>query len=96
MSRLVSPGSLLEANPVLKKGMCFIFFNEFFFYEEHFLKSSLNLLQYCFCFMFWGFGPKAYRILAPVGPGIEPTPLALEAKLLITGPPGKSQECAFY
>ena len=27
------------------------------FYVEHFLKSVLNLLQYCFCFMFWGVGP---------------------------------------
>ena len=25
----------------------------------HFLKSSLNLLQYCFCFMFWFFGCEA-------------------------------------
>ena len=23
---------------------------------DHFLKSLLNLLQYCFCFMFWFFG----------------------------------------
>ena len=46
--------------------------------------------------MFWVFAHKAYRILARVRPGIEPTPLALEAKFLITGPPGKSQECVFY
>ena len=43
----------------------------------YFLKKSLlNLLQYCFCFMFWFFGPKACGILAPQ-PGIEPAPPAL-------------------
>ena len=30
-----------------------------------FLKSLLNLLQYCFCFMFWLFGHKAGGILGP-------------------------------
>ena len=30
-----------------------------------FLKSLLNVLQCCFCFMFWFFGPKACGILAP-------------------------------
>ena len=55
-----------------------------------FLKSLLNLLQYCFCFMFWFFGPEACGILAP-RTGIEPTPPALEGKVLATGPPGKSQ-----
>ena len=54
-----------------------------------FLKSLLNLLQYCFCFMFWFFGPEAYGILAPQ-PGIEPAPPALEGEVLTTGPPGKS------
>ena len=29
-----------------------------------FSKSLLNLSQYCFCFMFWLFGHKAYGILA--------------------------------
>ena len=33
-----------------------------------------NLLQYCFCFMFWFlFGHEAYGILAP-WPGVEPEP----------------------
>ena len=54
-----------------------------------FLKSLLNLLQYCSCFMFWFFGPEACGILAP-RPEIEPTPPALEGKVLTTGPPGKS------
>ena len=40
--------------------------------------------------MFWFFGHKACGILAPQ-PGIEPTPLAREGKVLTTGPLGKSQ-----
>ena len=38
---------------------------------------------------FFSFGCNAYGILASQ-PGIEPTPPALEAKVLTTGPPGKS------
>ena len=33
---------------------CFLFF-KIFFDVDHFLKSSLNLLQYCFCFLFFSF-----------------------------------------
>ena len=40
--------------------------------------------------MFWCFAHKAWEILAPQ-PGMEPTPPALEGKLLTTGPPGKPQ-----
>ena len=54
------------------------------------LKVFINLLQYCFCFIFWFVGCKACEILAPQ-PRIEPTPLALEGKVLTTGSPGKSQ-----
>ena len=43
---------------------------------EPFLKSLLNLLQYCLCFMFWFFGHKGCETLAPK-PGIEPGPPAL-------------------
>ena len=50
-------------------------------------KSSLNLLQYSFCFMC--FGPEACGILAPQ-PGIKLTPSALEGEVLTTGLPGKS------
>lgn len=33
--------------------------SKIFFFVDHFLKSLSNLLQYCFCFMFWLFGPEA-------------------------------------
>ena len=59
--------------------------------EHHFLKSLLNLLQFCFCFMFCFFGCEACGILAPQ-PGIRPTSLALEDKVLIAVPPGKSTD----
>ena len=39
--------------------------------------------------MFWFFGYQTCGILPP-RPGIEPTPFALEDKVLSTGPPGKS------
>ena len=60
---------------------------------DHFYWSLLNLLQYCFSFKFWLFGCKACGILA-LPPGIEPVPSALEGKVLITGPPGKSLQLA--
>ena len=40
------------------------------------LKSLLNLLQYCFCSMFWFFSHKARGTPAPQA-GIEPAPPAL-------------------
>ena len=47
--------------------MLFILFLRFFFFFGcgSFLESLLNLLQYCFCFVFWFFGHKACEILAP-------------------------------
>ena len=54
-----------------------------------FKKSLLNLLQYCFCFTFWFFGHKACGILAS-WPGSEPSPPALQGKILTTGLPRKS------
>ena len=60
-----------------------------FFLMWTILKSLLNLLQYCFCFMFWFFGHEACGISAPQ-PGIEPTPPTLQGKVFTTGPPGKS------
>ena len=52
------------------------FFKRIFFLHGPFLKSLLNLLQSCFCFMCWFFGPEASGILAP-WPGMDPTPPAL-------------------
>ena len=65
------------------------FFKIFLFWCGPNLKSLLNLLQYCFCFIFWFFGHKACGILAP-RTGIEPAPTALEGEVLTTGLPGKS------
>ena len=53
------------------------------------LKSSLSLLQHCFYFTFWFFDHKACGFLVPQ-PGIKPVSPSLEAKVLTTGPPGKS------
>ena len=48
-----------------------------YFDAEHFLKSFLNFLQYCCCFIcFDFFGCEACGILGP-RPGIESTPPAL-------------------
>ena len=46
---------------------------------DFFLKSLLNLLQYCFCFMFCFFCHKAWRISVP-HQGLNMHPLHLEAK----------------
>ena len=45
-------------------------------------------------FLFWIFGFKACGILVPQ-PGIEPTSLVLEGKVLTIGPPGKFQWYSF-
>ena len=63
---------------------------ELFFFMWTIFKVFMNLLQYCFCFMFWFFGLEACGILAPT-PGMEPTPPALEGEVFTTGPPGKTQ-----
>lgn len=47
------------------------------------LKSSLNLLQYAFCFMVWCLGHVICRISVP-RPGIRPTPAASEGEVLTT------------
>ena len=57
-----------HSKPLREWHSSFLFFKEFFFWGwcyEPFLKSSLNLLQYCFCFMLLLFGCKACGILAP-------------------------------
>ena len=48
---------------VLSKGILF-FLQDFFFWCGPFLKSLLNVLQYCFCFMFWFCGLESCGILA--------------------------------
>ena len=63
-------------------------FKKKFFFCGPFFKSELNLLQYCFWFMFWVFGGEACGILDS-RPGIGPVPTALEDKVLTTGPAGK-------
>ena len=60
-----------------------------------FLKSLLNLLQHCFCFMFGVFGQEACGNLAP-WPGIEPIHPALEDEVLTTGLPGRSLKVTFF
>ena len=53
---------------------------------DHFWKSSLNLLQHCFCFMFGVFWPQGRMWdLSSLT-----TPPALPEEVLSTGPPGKS------
>ena len=47
-------------------------------------KSLLNLLQYCFCFMFWLFGHKACGIFTP-WPGMELAPAAMQGGASTTG-----------
>ena len=58
-----------------------------------FLKSLLNLLQYCFCFYFV-FWPQSLWNLSSQ-PGIEPVLPALEGKVLTAGPPAKSPASCF-
>ena len=50
------------------------------------LKSLLNLLQYCFYFIFWVFGHEGHGILVP-WPEIEPMSLGLEGEFSTTGQP---------
>ena len=66
----------------------FSFKDVYFFGCGPFVKSLLNLPQYCYN-MFQYFGGETCGIIAP-GPGIETVPPALEGKVLITRPPGKS------
>ena len=59
------------------------------FFDDHFLKFSLTLLHYCFCFMSWVFSHRVCVTSAPQ-PETKPAPFALEGEVLTTGPPGKS------
>ena len=53
--------------------------------------SLLNLLQYCFYFVFWFYGHEECGILAP-WPGIEPE---LKDEIFTPGPPEMSQEASW-
>ena len=66
------------------------FFCKDFFWCGPVLKSLLNLLQYCFCFIF----RLACGILA-LWPGIKPSPSTLESIVLITQALGKSHLIPF-
>ena len=63
------------------------FFKDLFFFDDHFLKFSLNLLHFCFCFMSWVCSHRVCMISAP-RPETKPAPLALEGEVLTTGPQG--------
>ena len=64
----------------------------FFFCCGPFLKSLLNLLQYCFCFMFWFFYWEACVGSSLPNQGLNVHPPVLEGKVLTTGLSEKSQE----
>ena len=66
----------------------------FFFGYRPFLKSLLNLLQYCLCFILCLFGCEACGILASL-PGIESAHPTLEGDVLTTGSPRKSLKLLF-
>ena len=74
--------------------LAFFFFLRFFWCGR-FLMSLFNLLQYCFCFMFWFLGPKACGILTP-WPGFELVSSALKGGVLTSGPPGKYHHCIHF
>ena len=57
----------------VRRIILFFFLSFFFWCVLFFFKSLLNLLQHCFCFMFWFFGDEACGILAP-RPDIKPIP----------------------
>ena len=71
--------------------MCvFILFFKISFDVDQFLKGFNEFVTIFLLFYIFGFfGHEARRILA-ARPGMEPAPLALKARVLTTGPPGKS------
>lgn len=64
------------------------------FWCGSFLKSVLDLSQYCFCFMVWVFWLWGMWDLSP-WPGTEPALPALEGTVLITGVQEKSYRYIF-
>ena len=75
------PGVLLGSLNTRVQGFDYYFLNLRFIFDVDHFQSLLNLLQYCFCFMFWVFLAMSHVgwILAP-WPGMEPTPPALESE----------------
>jgi len=78
--------------------LLFNFLKRFVFPCGPFLKSLLNLLQYCFCFMvcfcgffffFFFFWPRGMRDLTSLT-GVEPIRPALEGNILTSWQPGSS------
>ena len=72
----------------------FLFFFPFFPFDVDPLKSLLNLLQYCSCFMFWFFGYKAYETLTSQS-GIEFATLCMGRRSLNhwTASPSADHRC---
>ena len=70
-------------------------FKKKFFFCGPFFKSELNLLQYCFWFMFWFFVCKACGILT-ARQRIEPAPPSVEGKVLSTELPVKDLVRFFF
>ena len=72
--RRCKKGSLISIIPrnVPTSNICFMqhdcsycgYFFKIFFNVGHFLKSSLNVLQYCFCLMFLSFWPQSILYLS--------------------------------
>ena len=88
---------MLASTPVCLKAIfriSFFFFLKIFFAVDHFLKS-LYWIYYNIASMFVVvvvvLATEACGIPTPQA-GIKPMPLALEGKILATGPPGKSQD----
>ena len=66
-----------------------LYFFFFFLGYGPFLKSLLNLLHYCFCFIILAFLATGMWDLSSRS-GIKPARPALEGEVLTTGPPGRS------
>ena len=89
------PNTIMVKTAMVKILFIFLrFFIILFFWCGLFLKSLLNLFQFCFHFLFWFFGHKACGILVSWAE-IEPAPPALKGEFITTGPPEKSPVILF-
>ena len=66
-SAMVCINKILSQDKTLDGKVCFVLFflEDFCLFCGPFLKSVLNLLECCFCFMSWIFGFKACGFLVP-------------------------------